>query len=160
MPNKNKCSNCRQRHFPPTGKKCQRKHMTPSNLKDDAVTLSDKIVQSDNSASNVDTDCSSDEQDNVQFQILKQLKKANECLDVVEEQVAGTCKLQAEERQKSKELSRLSSKNSNNGVKQSKSKRINCVLFKVILTRKATAVSQISQCYKLLVQYKSRWMPD
>ena len=80
-------------------------------------------MQNDYSASSMDTDASSNEQDNAYLEILKQLKKVNQRLNVVEEQVSGTSKAQVGERQTRKELSELSSKSSKNVIKHSKKQK-------------------------------------
>ena len=85
MPDKKQsCKTCKTRHLPPTGKKCQFKSTVdsdksvPNGLRDAAV--SSKLL---------DTDQADLGGQRLQLEILSQLKKVSQRLDMVEDQVAG-----------------------------------------------------------------------
>ena len=80
--NKQRCKNCKNRHAPPTGKKCQFK-----NTKNDDVSghLSDAAVARESLATDQDLGGQ-----RIQMEILEQLKKMSSRLDLVEDQVAAT----------------------------------------------------------------------
>ena len=85
MPDKKQsCKTCKTRHLPPTGKKCQFKSTVesdksvPNGLRDAAV--SSKLL---------DTDQADLGRQRLQLEILSQLKKVSQRLDMVEDQVAG-----------------------------------------------------------------------
>ena len=85
MPDKKQsCKNCKTRHLPPTGKKCQFKNSVendksvPNGLRDAAA--SSKLL---------DTDQADLGRQRLQLEILSQLKKVSQRLDMVEDQVAG-----------------------------------------------------------------------
>ena len=85
MPDKKQsCKTCKTRHLPPTGKKCQFKSTVdsdksvPNGLRDAAV--SSKLL---------DTDQADLGGQRLQLEILSQLKKVLQRLDMVEDQVAG-----------------------------------------------------------------------
>ena len=82
--NKQRCKNCKNRHAPPTGKKCQFK-----NTKNDDVSghLSDAAVASESLATDQSQDLGGQR---IQMEILEQLKKMSRRLDLVEDQVAAT----------------------------------------------------------------------
>ena len=83
--NKQRCKNCKNRRVPPTGKKCQFK-----NVKNDDVTqglLSDAAVVSESLATDLGQDLGGQQ---IQMEILEQLKKISHRLDLVEDQVAAT----------------------------------------------------------------------
>ena len=83
--NKQKCKSCKNRHVPPTGKKCQFKSAT-----NDDVTqgqLSDAAVASESLATDQSQDLGGQR---IQMEILQQLKKMSSRLDLVEDQVAAT----------------------------------------------------------------------
>ena len=82
--NKQRCKNCKNRHAPPTGKKCQFK-----NTKNDDVSghLSDAVVASESLATDQSQDLGGQR---IQIEILEQLKKMSSRLDLVEDQVAAT----------------------------------------------------------------------
>ena len=149
--NKNKCSKCGNKHYPPTGKKCmlwqvaeQSAEMEESTSDMGSTTVpSDSMVKqnsyvkqkSSNPAKGSSTvpsatmearnsfvihkspteedKLSSEEEDTVSLQILKQLKRVNDRLDAVEEKVAdvvsGDSKDQQTRQRKDRKLSKHSS---------------------------------------------------
>ena len=124
MPNKNKCTKCGQKHFPPTGKKCRRDVQSETNDNESDVNLKElsKMQKHSNpGASNnadvadtsVDSSSEEDEGNAVQLQILAELKRVNARLDAVENKVESSSSggVRPKERQSKTELSKLSSKN-------------------------------------------------
>ena len=81
---KQSCKTCKTRHLPPTGKKCQFKNSVesdksvPNGLRDAAA-----------SSELLDTDQVDLGRQRLQLEILSQLKKVSQRLDMVEDQVAG-----------------------------------------------------------------------
>ena len=125
MPNKNKCSKCGNKHYPPTGKKCAvwleaveeeentsashkgsstvpsepmttgnsfKKHKSADAFKDSSTVPGTSMGQGNSSVKQKspmgDLELSSEEQDTVSLQILRQLKRVNDSVDAVEEKVA------------------------------------------------------------------------
>ena len=85
MPDKKQsCKNCKTRHLPPTGKKCKFKNSVesdksmPNGLRDAAA--SSKLL---------DTDQADLAGQRLQLEILSQLKKVSQRLDMVDDQVMG-----------------------------------------------------------------------
>ena len=112
--NKNKCTKCGDKHYPPTGKKCVLYIGTNQDSEDNDILGSSTVpVGTSGSRSKVGSSTvpvgpsgsgnsfvkhksplkmvglSSDEEDTVSLQILKQLQKVNDRLDIVEEKVDG-----------------------------------------------------------------------
>ena len=81
---KQSCKNCKTRHLPPTGKKCKFKNSVesdksmPNGLRDAAA--SSKLL---------DTDQADLAGQRLQLEILSQLKKVSQRLDMVDDQVTG-----------------------------------------------------------------------
>ena len=82
--NKQKCRNCKNSHVPPTGKKCQFKS---ANNDVTHEQLSDAAVASESLATDQSQDLGGQR---IQMEILQQLKKMSNRLDLVEDQVAAT----------------------------------------------------------------------
>ena len=112
--NKNKCTKCGDKHYPPTGKKCVLYVATNQDSEDNDILGSSTVpVGTSGPRSKVGSSTvpvgpsgsgnyfvkhksplkmvglSSDEEDTVSLQILKQLQKMNDRLDIVEEKVDG-----------------------------------------------------------------------
>ena len=124
MLNKNKCTKCGQKHFPPTVKKCRRDVQSETNDNESDVNLKElaKMQKRNNSgASNsvdvadtsVDSSSEEDEGNAVQLRILAELKRVNARLDAVENKVESSSSggVRPKERQSKTELSKLNSKN-------------------------------------------------
>ena len=112
MPNKNLCSKCNKKHFPPTGKKCKyaKKGLTKS-ITDSNVIPQDGVPAQSNSDSDSNVmpqggvpdlklkksasmfeslfdSSSAEEETSTQLQILQELKRVNSRLDAVEGRIA------------------------------------------------------------------------
>ena len=121
--NKNKCSKCKTRHTPPTGKKC--KQFVDINEDYDSADYSGQVVNmtggkgsqnlqmkavtSPGAATVASTDVA---ENTVQMQILKELQRMNARLDAVEDQVAGPSKRPEKQHKEVYEQSKLSRLNS------------------------------------------------
>ena len=81
------CKTCKERHLPPTGKKCklQKKH---HQVEGDNELLSDAAFAGHSSATQAAQGASGDGQ--LQLEILQQLQRMTERLDHVEERLATT----------------------------------------------------------------------
>ena len=79
--NKQMCRKCKQRHAPPTGRKCKYLEKTQENvpelLRDAAETSDDTVIEGRSSNGHL-----------IQLKILSQLEKVNRRLDQVEDKVA------------------------------------------------------------------------
>ena len=86
MPDKKQnCENCKSRHLPPTGKKCQFK-----NNGEGDKSVSNGLRDAAASSKLLDTDQVDLGGQRLQMEILAQLKKVSQRLDMVEDQVAST----------------------------------------------------------------------
>ena len=85
--NKQKCKSCKNRHLPPTGKKCQDK--SAQSDKESTKGLRDAAVASKSLATDQENIWMLDGQQ-IQLQILEQLKQMSQRLDMVEDYVATT----------------------------------------------------------------------
>ena len=150
MPNKNKCSKCGNKHYPPTGKKCmvwqeaeQSTEVEESTSDMGSTTVPSNSTVKQNSyvkqkssnpakgSSTVpsatrearnsfdkhkspteDDKLSSEEEDTVSLQILKQLKRVNDRLDAVEEKVADVVSGDSKDQQTRQKQDRKLSKHS------------------------------------------------
>ena len=147
--NKNKCTKCGDKHYPPTGKKCVLYSGTNQDSEDNDTLGSSKVLNgTSGSKSKVGSSTvpvgpsgsgnrvgsstvpvgpsgsgnsfvkhksplkmvglSSDEEDTVSIQILKQLPKVNDRLDIVEEKVDGATASSRRGQQKSQRKHKLS----------------------------------------------------
>ena len=149
--NKNRCSKCGDKHYPPTGKKCTlwqetvkdnvttvnkshkgsstvpditmgpgnsfNKHKSPKKVTGSSTVPKTTMGPGNSSVTHkspkTDLELSSEEEDAVLLQILKQLKRVNDRLDAVEEKVAAVATTEVPELhktgQKDKKLSKHSS---------------------------------------------------
>ena len=117
--NKNKCSKCKKRHAPPTGKKCKR--LVDMDEDFDNVDISEQSVTVSGSNGSKDlfpsdrpeaAATASADEDTVQRQILRELQRVNARLDAVEDQVAGSSRGPGKQHKGAYELSKLSRSNS------------------------------------------------
>ena len=115
--NKQMCKNCKVRHVPPTGKKCQRKKQEGSvneHLRDAAVAGSTPASQSTSGAQG--------DGQLLQLKILQQLQKVTDRLDQVEEQMSTT------DRHSTPERRELSTDSFLENIESCKSKKVKPVL--------------------------------
>ena len=83
--NKQKCKTCKQRHLPPTGRKCEhvkQQEGTREHLQDDAISSDATVSQL------MPIESSGVHQ--VQMQILEQLRQVTERLDSMEDRMAAS----------------------------------------------------------------------
>ena len=118
MGNKNRCSKCGERHLPPTGKKCKYVHQVKHKIDNDHNDLSNQAGSSTHTKAvkwtpkeqlALDSSSEDDTTDQVQLQILKELRRLNQRLDVVEEKVQQSSQQNRKEQGKIKEQSELNS---------------------------------------------------
>ena len=138
------CSKCGQKHFPPTGKKCvntveeqftsstsvstknkgQTSQIHMSEVRElNCVRNSCGSLQKDHQPSVIQDESSEDEESaqqssSVQMEILKQLKRMNDRLDTVEDQVASTHQKDDSQRRKDYKLSKIGSQKCIKSVKK------------------------------------------
>ena len=82
--NKQKCKTCKQRHLPPTGKKCQFGKQQESSDE----LLRDAAISSDATGSQMSPSDTGGQQ--IQMKILDQLRKVTERLDKVEDRMTAS----------------------------------------------------------------------
>ena len=86
MPDKKQsCKTCKSRHVPPTGKKCQFKNIMESDK-----SVSNGLRDAAASSNQLDTDQADLGGQQLQMEILAQLQKVSQQLEMVEDQVADT----------------------------------------------------------------------
>ena len=138
-----RCSKCGQKHFPPTGKKCMNtveEHSTAStsvstknkgqasqsHMSDvgelNFVRSSCGSLQKDDHPSLIQDESTEDEEtaqqpSSVQMEILKQLKRVNDRLDTVEDQVASTHQKDDTQTRKDLKLSKIGSQKCKKSIK-------------------------------------------
>ena len=104
MPDKKQsCKSCKTRHLPPTGKKCQFKNNAECDK-----SVSNGLRDAATSSKSLDTDQMDLGRQWLQMEILVQLKKISQRLDMVEGQVAGSSKQAAQASAASPESGKLS----------------------------------------------------
>ena len=95
MPNKNLCSKCNKKHFPPTGKKCKYLKRGLVNTDNDIHVMPHGIIPVLKSKKNMGThdvlsdSSSAEEEQSMQLQILQELKQMNSRLDAVEDRMTS-----------------------------------------------------------------------
>ena len=97
------CKNCKTRHLSPTGKKCQFK-----NIVEGDKSVSNGLRDAAASSKSIDADQADLGGQRLQMEILAQLKKVSQWLDMVEDQVAGISQQAAQESAISPQSGKLS----------------------------------------------------
>ena len=104
MPDKKQsCKTCKSRHVPPTGKKCQFKNIMESDK-----SVSNGLRDAAASSNQPNTDQADLGGQRLQMEILAQLQKVSQRLEMVEDQVAGTSQQAVQDPAASPHIAKLS----------------------------------------------------